>query len=141
MNILLLGSGGREHAFAYKIAQSKLCTKLFIAPGNPGTAEFGTNINISATDFPALKEFSLKEKIKKGTIKSWENIHQFYIGQTHNYPTQKLQHALACYAALNNTKTSNLSFEDFDNLLNTPIVPTLSIAASITPLVTALGKL
>lgn len=64
MNILLLGSGGREHAFAYKIAQSKHCSNLFIAPGNPGTAEFGTNINISATDFLALKEFSLKEKIK-----------------------------------------------------------------------------
>lgn len=64
MNILLLGSGGREHAFAYKIAQSKLCTKLFIAPGNPGTSEFGTNLNISATDFPSIKDFSLKEKIE-----------------------------------------------------------------------------
>ncbi len=59
MNILLLGAGGREHAFAYKIAQSKHCKKLFIAPGNPGTAQFGENITISATDFPAIKNFVL----------------------------------------------------------------------------------
>ena len=78
-------------------------------------------INIGGQLMPVTAVTSLKEKIKKGTIKSWENIHQFYIGQTHNYPTQKLQHALACYAALNNTKTSNLSFEDFDNLLNVAI--------------------
>ena len=64
MNILLLGAGGREHAFAYKIAQSKLCTKLFIAPGNPGTAQFGTNINISATDFSGIKMFVLANQIK-----------------------------------------------------------------------------
>ena len=64
MNILLLGSGGREHAFAYKIAQSKLCSNLFIAPGNPGTTEFGTNVDISATDFPKIKEFCLTEKIE-----------------------------------------------------------------------------
>jgi phosphoribosylamine--glycine ligase len=64
MNILLLGAGGREHAFAYKIAQSKLCTKLHIAPGNPGTAQFGTNVNISATDFPNIKKFVLENDIK-----------------------------------------------------------------------------
>ena len=64
MNILLLGAGGREHAFAYKIAQSKHCKKLFIAPGNPGTAQFGENITISATDFPAIKNFVLDNDIK-----------------------------------------------------------------------------
>jgi len=63
MNILLLGSGGREHAFAYKIAQSKLCTNLFIAPGNPGTIQFGSNVDISATDFPAIKNFVVENKI------------------------------------------------------------------------------
>ena len=63
MNILLLGSGGREHAFAYKIAQSKLCTNLFIAPGNPGTLQFGSNVDISATDFPAIKNFVVENKI------------------------------------------------------------------------------
>lgn len=64
MNILLLGAGGREHAFAYKIAQSKLCTKLYIAPGNPGTAQFGTNVPIAAIDFPNIKKFILENDIK-----------------------------------------------------------------------------
>ena len=63
MKILLLGSGGREHALAYKLAQSPLCEKLFIAPGNPGTEKHGENVNISATDFPSVKEFVLKNKI------------------------------------------------------------------------------
>lgn len=63
MNILLLGSGGREHAFAWKIAQSKLCTQLFTIPGNPGTAAFGINHTASATDFKAIKKFVLQEKI------------------------------------------------------------------------------
>lgn len=63
MNILLLGSGGRENAFAWKLKQSKLCEKLFIAPGNPGTAAFGDNVNISATDFDALKVFVLANQI------------------------------------------------------------------------------
>jgi phosphoribosylamine--glycine ligase len=63
MKILLLGSGGREHAFAWKISQSSLCDQLFIAPGNPGTAQLGTNINIVATDFEAIKIFCLSEKI------------------------------------------------------------------------------
>jgi phosphoribosylamine--glycine ligase len=63
MNILLLGSGGRENAFAWKLKQSPLCEKLFIAPGNPGTAAFGENVNISATDFDALKVFVLANQI------------------------------------------------------------------------------
>jgi phosphoribosylamine---glycine ligase len=63
MNILLLGSGGREHAFAYKIAQSDKCSRLYIAPGNPGTAEFGINVDCAATDFPAIKSFVLAHLI------------------------------------------------------------------------------
>jgi len=63
MNILLLGAGGREHALAWKMVQSKLCSKLFIAPGNAGTAQFGININISATDFAAQKECCLENNI------------------------------------------------------------------------------
>ncbi len=55
MNVLILGSGGREHAFAWKIAQSKKLENLYIAPGNAGTAHCGTNVNISATDFDAVK--------------------------------------------------------------------------------------
>lgn len=64
MNILLLGSGGREHAFAWKLSQSKLLTKLFIAPGNAGTAMHGVNVNMSATDFPAIKDFALSNNIE-----------------------------------------------------------------------------
>ena len=63
MNILLLGSGGREHALAWKISQSPRIDKLFIAPGNAGTAEVGINVAMSATDFPALKLFSLQNDI------------------------------------------------------------------------------
>jgi len=63
MNILLLGSGGREHAMAWKIAQSPKLTKLYIAPGNPGTAQVGTNLAIAADNFPALKTAVLKNKI------------------------------------------------------------------------------
>ncbi len=64
MNILILGAGGREHAFAYKISQSELCDKLFIAPGNAGTAQFGKNIDLKLTNFDAIKDFVLKETIK-----------------------------------------------------------------------------
>lgn len=63
MNILLLGSGGREHALAWKIAQSEKVNKLFIAPGNAGTANCGENVDIKADDFEALKEFSLANDI------------------------------------------------------------------------------
>ncbi len=63
MNILLLGSGGREHALAWKLIQSSLCSKLFIAPGNAGTAGCGTNIDLSPTDFEAIKKACTREKI------------------------------------------------------------------------------
>jgi len=63
MRILLLGSGGREHALAWKIAQSAQVEKLFIAPGNPGTALCGENINIKADDFGTLKEFATTNSI------------------------------------------------------------------------------
>ena len=63
MNILLLGSGGREHAIAWKIAQSPKVDQLFIAPGNAGTALVGTNVNIKADDFPAIKELTLANHI------------------------------------------------------------------------------
>lgn len=63
MNILLLGSGGREHAMAWKIVQSPKLSQLFIAPGNPGTASLGTNLPIAADNFPALKNAVLENKI------------------------------------------------------------------------------
>ena len=64
MNILLLGSGGREHALAWKIAQSKHTDKLYIAPGNAGTAQVGENVAIKANDFIGIKNFVLKKSIE-----------------------------------------------------------------------------
>ncbi len=63
MNILLIGSGGREHALAWKIAQSPKLSKLFIAPGNAGTSAVGTNLNINASDFQAVKNAVLEHNI------------------------------------------------------------------------------
>lgn len=63
MTILLLGSGGREHALAWKMLQSSKCSKLFVAPGNAGTAAIATNISLNPNDFEAVKEFALAEKI------------------------------------------------------------------------------
>lgn len=63
MNILILGSGGREHAFAWKIAQSNRINQLFIAPGNAGTASVGTNVALKVTDFDAIKDFVLEKHI------------------------------------------------------------------------------
>jgi phosphoribosylamine---glycine ligase len=64
MNILILGSGGREHAFAHKIAQSPNCSNLFIAPGNAGTLQHGKNINLSVTDFAGIRSFCLQQSIE-----------------------------------------------------------------------------
>jgi len=62
MNILLLGSGGREHALAWKITASPHCSQLWIAPGNPGTAALGTNLPVGVNDFSAIRQ----ECIEKG---------------------------------------------------------------------------
>ena len=64
MNILILGSGAREHAFAWKISRSKLLTKLFIAPGNAGTLQFGQNINLALDDFAAIKKTCIDHNIE-----------------------------------------------------------------------------
>ena len=64
MNILIIGSGGREHTLAWKLKQSPLCSELFIAPGNAGTALMGTNIPLSTTDFEGLTAFCLENKIE-----------------------------------------------------------------------------
>lgn len=64
MNILVLGSGGREHTFAYKISQSPRCSKLFVAPGNAGTASIATNLSISVNDFEAIKKTVLEHAIE-----------------------------------------------------------------------------
>lgn len=64
MNILVLGSGGREHTLAWKITQSNLCKKLFVAPGNSGTSTIATNINIGVTDFEAIKKTVFENQIE-----------------------------------------------------------------------------
>jgi len=64
MTILLLGSGGREHALAWKMLQSSKCTKLFVAPGNAGTGSIATNVNLKISDFEAIKAFALSEKVE-----------------------------------------------------------------------------
>lgn len=63
MNILIIGSGGREHAFAWKIAQSPRCTRLFVAPGNAGTATLATNLPLSVNNFEAIAEAALQHQI------------------------------------------------------------------------------
>ena len=63
MNILILGSGGREHAFTQKLIQSKRIEKIYVAPGNAGTHDIATNINISPTDFNAVKQTVLEHQI------------------------------------------------------------------------------
>ena len=82
MNILLLGSGGRESAFAWKMSQSSLCTQLFIAPGNAGTGAYGKNVNLNPNDFESIKAFSLKENITLVVVGPEEplvnGIHDFF---------------------------------------------------------------
>lgn len=63
MNILVIGSGGREHAFAYKLSQSNLCSKLFIAPGNAGTAQFGMNVPLNPLDFVMIGKFCIDNEV------------------------------------------------------------------------------
>jgi len=64
MKILILGSGGREHALAWKMAQSSNCSKLFIAPGNGGTSQCGQNVPLNITDFDAIAQFCLQEEVE-----------------------------------------------------------------------------
>ncbi len=64
MNILILGAGGREHAFAYKILESEQCSQLFVAPGNAGTSKIAKNIDLKVTNFESIKDFVLKENVK-----------------------------------------------------------------------------
>jgi len=91
MNILLLGSGGREHAFAWKIAQSPLCQKLFIAPGNPGTALHGTNVALGINDFEAQEKFCLENNITLVLVGPEEPlVNGVYDYFTNKYPDGKI---------------------------------------------------
>jgi phosphoribosylamine--glycine ligase len=92
MNILILGSGGREHAYAWKLSQSKKLSKLFIAPGNAGTAGVGTNVNLSATDFDGIKKFVLTNSINMVVVGPEDplvkGVHDFFLadGDLKNIP-------------------------------------------------------
>jgi len=92
MNILLLGSGGRESAFAWKIAQSPKCDQLFIAPGNAGTGQYGKNLDIKAMDFQGIKQAVLTHKIDLVLVGPEEplvkGIHDFFLAddQLKNIP-------------------------------------------------------
>lgn len=83
MTILILGSGGREHTFAWKIAQSPLCKSLYVAPGNSGTAQVATNVNIGVTDFEAIKTLVLEKEISMVVVGPEDplvlGIHDFFI--------------------------------------------------------------
>ncbi len=83
MNILLLGSGGRECAMAWKIASSTIIEKLFIAPGNPGTSKYGTNVDLKLNDFKNIKKFVLENQIQYVVVGPEDplvnGIHDFFI--------------------------------------------------------------
>ena len=83
MNILILGSGGREHTFAWKIAQSSKCKKLFVAPGNSGTAKIAKNIPISITNFEAIKTVVIENDIDMVVVGPEDplvkGIHDFFL--------------------------------------------------------------
>lgn len=83
MNILILGSGGREHTFAWKIAQSPLCKNLFVAPGNSGTAIIATNVNIGVTDFEAIKTLVVNSNIDMVVVGPEDplvqGVHDFFL--------------------------------------------------------------
>jgi phosphoribosylamine--glycine ligase len=84
MNILVLGSGGREHTFAWKIAQSNHCKKLFVAPGNSGTNAIATNLEISVTDFKAIKDSVITNNIDLVVVGPEDplvqGVHDFFLG-------------------------------------------------------------
>ncbi|APY11010.1 phosphoribosylamine--glycine ligase [Seonamhaeicola sp. S2-3] len=92
MNILILGSGGREHTFAWKIAQSPLCKNLYVAPGNSGTAQVATNVNIGVTDFEAIKKLALDKQINMVVVGPEDplvkGVHDFFLNddQLKNIP-------------------------------------------------------
>ncbi|TDY13604.1 phosphoribosylamine--glycine ligase [Meridianimaribacter flavus] len=83
MTILILGSGGREHTFAWKIAQSPLCKSLYVAPGNSGTAEIAQNVNIGVTDFSAIKTLVLDKQIDMVVVGPEDplvqGVHDFFL--------------------------------------------------------------
>src|SRR5690606_10226534 len=85
MNILIIGSGGRESAFAYKIAQSPRLNKLYIAPGNAGTGKYGTNVDLKVVDFEGIAEFALAQQVDLIVVGPEEplvkGIHDYFLSR------------------------------------------------------------
>tara|TARA_B100000767_G_C19778375_1_gene544303 strand:- start:9106 stop:10377 length:1272 start_codon:yes stop_codon:yes gene_type:complete len=85
MNILIIGSGGREHTIAWKLAQSKECEQLFVAPGNAGTHQIATNLSIGVSDFKAIKEAVIAKSIKMVIVGPEDplvkGIHDFFLAE------------------------------------------------------------
>ena len=85
MNILIIGSGGRESAFAYKISQSPKLSKLYIAPGNAGTEQYGENVPLKVTDFEGIADFALKNNVEMIVVGPEEplvkGIHDFFLSR------------------------------------------------------------
>jgi phosphoribosylamine--glycine ligase len=83
MNVLLLGSGGREHALAWKLSQSPILSKLFIAPGNPGTATLGENVDVNPVDFAAIKQLVITKSIEMVVVGPEDplvkGVHDFFL--------------------------------------------------------------
>src|ERR1700748_2728390 len=92
MNILIIGSGGRESAFAWKLAHSPNCSQLFIAPGNAGTGQYGTNVNLKVTDFDGIRSFILANNVELVLVGPEEplvkGIHDYFLAdeQLKNIP-------------------------------------------------------
>ncbi|WP_127136082.1 phosphoribosylamine--glycine ligase [Flagellimonas oceanensis] len=86
MNILVLGSGGREHAISLKISESTKASKLFVAPGNAGTSEIATNVEVEVNDFEAIKQLVLKENIELVVVGPEDplvnGVHDFFLNDT-----------------------------------------------------------
>ena len=85
MNILIVGGGGREHTFAWKIAQSPLCDRIFVAPGNAGTAAIATNLAIEVNDFESIKKAVLAYQIELVVVGPEDpvvnGIHDFFLSE------------------------------------------------------------
>lgn len=86
MNVLILGSGGREHTFAWKIAQSDLCDNLYVAPGNSGTAEIAHNVEVGVNDFQAIKKTVLENNIQMVVVGPEDplvnGVHDFFLNDS-----------------------------------------------------------
>lgn len=86
MNILIIGSGGRESAFAWKLAQSNQLSQLYIAPGNAGTSQYGTNVPLNVTDFEGIADFAIKNGIDMVLVGPEEplvkGIHDYFLART-----------------------------------------------------------